>query len=127
MCATLYILLAQGGGAPDPNAPAATGQSLIPLATIGILFVLFYFFMIRGPMKRQEQERQALFSSLKKNDKVVTSGGIIGIVAAIEEKEDEVTLKVDESSNVRLRVLKSSILRNLSREKPAKEQKEGGA
>jgi len=88
--------------------------------------VLFWFFMIR-PMKRQEQERKALLSALKKNDKVVTSGGIIGIVASVKEKEDEVMLKVDESSNVRLRVTRSSIVRIVGGEEAAKEQKEGGA
>jgi preprotein translocase subunit YajC len=78
-------------------------------------------------MKRQEQERKTLLSALKKNDKVVTSGGIIGIVAAVKEKEDEVILKVDESSNVRLRVTRSSIVRIVGGEEAAKEQKEGGA
>jgi preprotein translocase subunit YajC len=96
---------------------------LLPILAIG---VLFYFLMIR-PQRRQEKERQALLSALKKNDKVVTSGGIIGIVASVNEKQDEVTLKVDESSNVRLKVTKSSIARVLTPEAPAKEQKEGGA
>ena len=64
---------------------------------------------------------------MKKNDKVITSGGLIGIVAAIKDKEDEVTLKVDESSNVRLRVTKSSIVRIIQPEEAGKEQKEGGA
>jgi preprotein translocase subunit YajC len=62
-----------------------------------------------------------MLDALKKNDKVITSGGIIGIVAAIKDKEDEVTLKVDESSNVRLRVLKSSIIRIVGPEETAKE------
>jgi preprotein translocase subunit YajC len=78
-------------------------------------------------MKRQEQERKTLLSALKKNDKVVTSGGIIGIVASVKEKEDEVMLKVDESSNVRLRVTRSSIVRIVGGDEAAKEQKEGGA
>jgi preprotein translocase subunit YajC len=99
------------------------GSGLITMMTMGLLLVLFYVFMVRAPMKRQEQERQSLWSNLKKNDEVVTSGGLIGVVANISDN-DEITLKVDESSNVRMRVLKSSILRNLSKEKLAKEQKE---
>ena len=113
-------LLADAAG---DQTPAQPGSGLLPLMSIGIIFVLFYVFMIRGPMKRQEQDRQSLLGNLKKNDEVVTSGGLIGIVANISD-DDEVTLKVDESSNVRIRVLKSGILRNLSREKLAKEQKE---
>jgi preprotein translocase subunit YajC len=113
-------LLADAAGDQPQAQPAG---SIIPMLAIGMVFVLFYFFMIRGPMKRQEQERQSLLAGLKKNDEVVTSGGVIGVVANISDG-DEVTLKVDESSNVRMRVLKSSILRNLSKEKLAKEQKE---
>jgi preprotein translocase subunit YajC len=93
---------------------------LLPMVAIAFLF---YFLMIR-PMRKQEQERQTLLSSLKKNDRVVTSGGLIGTVASIKEKEDEVTLKVDESGNVRLRVTKGSIVRVLGGEESSKE-KEG--
>ncbi|HEV3120033.1 MAG TPA: preprotein translocase subunit YajC [Gemmataceae bacterium] len=112
-------LLAQAadGGQAQPS-PTGGLWSFAPLI---IIFILFYFFMIRAPMKRQEQERKNLYSALKKNDKVVTSAGIIGIVASIKENEDEVTLKVDESSNVRLRVLKSSIQRILSGDETPKD------
>ena len=122
MLFALQLFLAQA--ASDQQGGA---NPLLTFAPLIIIFILFYFFMIRGPMKRQEQERQSLLSALKKNDKVVTSGGIIGIVASIKEKEDEVTLKVDESSNVRLRVLKSSIVKIVGGEEAAKEQKEAGA
>ena len=56
---------------------------------------------------------------MKKNDEVLTASGIIGIIAMV--KDDEVVLKVDESSNVRLRVLKSSIVRVLNPKEPAKD------
>jgi preprotein translocase subunit YajC len=117
------LLLAQQSGDTPAARPDTLFSLLLPLLIIGILF---WFLMIR-PMKRQEQERQSLLATLKKNDKVVTSGGIIGIVAAIKDKDDEVTLKVDESSNVRLRVTKSSIVRVLGGEDVSKEQKNGGA
>jgi preprotein translocase subunit YajC len=122
MIATLLLLADQPAG-PDGSGGASPFGLLIPMLAVGILF---WFFMIR-PMKRQEQERQALLTALKKNDRVVTSGGIIGIVASIKEKEDEVTLKVDESANVRLRVTRGSIVRILGGDDAAKEQKESGA
>jgi preprotein translocase subunit YajC len=106
------------------TSTATGGNPFLTFAPLVIIFILFYFFLIRAPMKKQEAERQALLSAMKKNDKVVTSGGIIGIVASIKEKEDEVTLKVDESSNVRLRVLKSSIVKILSPDEAAKDSKE---
>src|SRR5947208_624932 len=121
MIATLLVL-AQGEGA----APQGGGPLSNPLFPLLLILPLAYFLLIR-PMKRQEQERKALIAGMKKNDKVITSGGLIGIVAAIKDKEDEVTLKVDESSNVRLRVLKSSIVRIVHPEEVGKESKEGGA
>jgi len=122
MLATL-VVLAQQSGDPPAQQPGSSLGMFVPLLFI---VVLGYFFMIR-PMRRQEQQRQALLGALKKNDRVVTSGGIIGIVASIKDKEDEVTLKVEESSNVRLRMTKSSITRIRGGEESAKEQKEGGA
>jgi len=122
MLSTLLLLAQQSS---DTSA-APQNNLLFSLFPLLIIVGLFWFLMVR-PMKRQERERQALLSALKKNDKVVTSGGIIGIVASIKEKEDEVTLKVDESTNVRLRVTKSSIARILGGEEAGKEQKDGGA
>ena len=63
-----------------------------------------------------------MLANLKKNDKVVTAGGIYGTVVSVAEKEDEVVVKVDE--NVRLRVTKGSITRNLTNEEAARAAKE---
>jgi preprotein translocase subunit YajC len=90
--------------------------SLLPFAGIA---VLFYFLMI-APMRRQEKQRQALVSTLKKNDKIINSGGIIGIVESVKEKENEVVLRGG------LRVTKASIVQVVS-EDPSKDQKDGGA
>ena len=66
--------------------------------------------------------RIVLATALKKNDKVLTTAGIIGTVVSISEKEDEVTVRVDE--NCRLKMLKSSISRNLTQEEAAKKPEE---
>jgi preprotein translocase subunit YajC len=58
---------------------------------------------------RQKREAAALLANLKKNDKVVTAAGIIGVVVSIKENENEVTLRVDDTSNSRVTVLRSSI------------------
>src|SRR5262245_8118720 len=85
------------------------------------ILIVFYFLMIR-PMRRQEQERQALLSIIKKNDKVLTIGGIYGTVISVAEKEDEIVVEVDK--NVRMKMTKNSIARNLTNEELAKAAKE---
>jgi preprotein translocase subunit YajC len=113
----LFILamLADGEAAPAPSLLAS------PLLPFLVIVILFFWMMSRS--RRQEQnQRQLLLANLKKNDKVLTSGGIVGIIALVNEKEDEVILKVDESSNVRLRVLKSSIIKNYTSEDAARDQ-----
>ena len=91
---------------------------LVPLLPI---LILFYFFMLR-PMRRQEAERQALVSNLNKNDKVITSAGIYGTVVSVSDKEDEVVVKVDDGSRVRM--TKGSIHRNITAEEAAKAAKD---
>jgi preprotein translocase subunit YajC len=72
---------------------------------------------------RQKRELQNALASLKKNDKVVTSSGIIGVVVAVKENEDEVTLKTDDASNTRIRVLKSTIAKITSGDQTTGETK----
>ena len=57
-----------------------------------------------------------MLGALKKNDRVITAGGVYGVVTNVHREADEVTLKVDESSNVKLRVTLSSIARVLGDE-----------
>jgi preprotein translocase subunit YajC len=114
------LLLANDPPAAEP-APGGgrTGWEFLPM--IGAIAILFYFTMIR-PMRRQEKEQQTLLGSLKKGDKVLTRGGILGTIVAVSETENEVTVKVDE--NVRLKLVKEGVLRNLSAEEAAKQPKE---
>jgi preprotein translocase subunit YajC len=84
----------------QPAQPAPGGgltQMLFPFVMIAIVF---YFLMIR-PQQRQQKQREELLSSVKKNDKVVTIGGIIGTVANISQDGKEVTLKVDDETRIR--------------------------
>lgn len=85
----------------DPNAQGGGFESLFFLAAI---FVVFYFFIIRPQSKRQK-EIQDKVNALKKGDKVVTTGGIIGIVSSIEDTE--VLIEVDK--DVKIRLMKSAI------------------
>ncbi len=102
----LPLLLAEG----EQQSPFAS-----PMIPILIAFVVFMIFQFRASA-RQRKEMQNLLANMKKNDRVVTSAGIIGVVVAIKENEDEVTLRVDETTGSRIRVLKSSVVRVVTEE-----------
>jgi preprotein translocase subunit YajC len=119
--AFLTLLAADEPAKQQPQGGPLDALGFLPLI---VIMILGYFLLIRGPMKRQEAERNALLASLKKNDKVLTTGGIYGTIVSISDKEDEITVKVDD--NVRLRMTKGSIARKI--EEPKEETaKEGGA
>jgi preprotein translocase subunit YajC len=87
-------------GSPDGGSDGA----IINLFFLGALFFVFYFFIIRPQSKRQK-EIQKKVSEMKKGDKVVTSGGMFGIVNSIDE--ETVLLEID--SGVKARFQKGSI------------------
>ncbi|MEN6407007.1 MAG: preprotein translocase subunit YajC [Thermoguttaceae bacterium] len=104
---------ATGSGTPAPDAgPSSMLPSLLPLLAI---FVLFYFLLIR-PQRREQSRRQAMLAAVKKNDRVVTAGGIYGVVTNVHREADEVTVKVDEATNTKLRMTLSSVTRVLGDE-----------
>lgn len=76
------------------------------LIFIGLIFVVLYFIMFRGPKKRQQQQNE-MVKSLKKNDRVQTIGGIFGTV--LDVTETEITLKIDESNNTKIKILPSAV------------------
>jgi len=106
--------------AADPNSTSVRPLRKSPLGSygnlifLGVMFLLMYMILFRGPRKKQQQLKQ-MVQSLAKNDKVRTIGGIIGTVVDI--KDDEITLKVDESNNTKIKVVSSAIGRNLTKEK----------
>ena len=102
-----FTLLAQAG---DNNGGNPLGTMMPALLAVG---VLFYFMIIRTERKKQQSHRTAL-ESLKKNDRVVTIGGIYGVVTNVQRETDEVTIKVDEATNTKLRMTLGSIARILS-------------
>ena len=90
---------------------AAPGGSLIQILTLVLpIGILFYFLLIR-PQRREQAKRQELLSAVKKNDRVVTIGGIYGVVTNVQREADEVTIKVDEATNTKLRLSLGSIAR----------------
>ena len=79
---------------------------LISFAPLVFIFVIFYFLVIRPQQKRQS-ELQKSVDALKKGDRVVTTGGVIGTVTSIQS--DYVVLKVGDNEGTKMEVLKSAI------------------
>ncbi len=101
----------------DSNMPTVPAQKpgfgYTQFLFLGLMLVVFYFLLFRGPRKKQQEHKQ-MVQTLSKNDKVRTIGGIIGTVVDI--KGDEITLKVDESNNTKIKITTSAIGKNLSKE-----------
>ncbi len=93
---------------------------LIPGALI--IFV-FYFLMLR-PQKKEQMRRQSMLDAIQKNDRVVTIGGIYGVVMNVRREADEVVLKIDENSDTKIRVLVSAVARVIV-DTPAEEKDNG--
>ena len=84
--------------APNPGKPGQSGPgmgNILPMMVV--MFVIIYFFMIRPQSKRQKETRRML-EAVKKGDKVITSGGILGLVTAV--KGNVVTLKISANAEV---------------------------
>lgn len=89
--------------AQSPAAPSA-GSGIIGILPFVLIFIVFYYVMIRPQMRRQK-EQQKLVAALKTGDRVVTGSGIHGLISNV--KETTVLLKV--ADNVKIEVEKSAI------------------
>jgi preprotein translocase subunit YajC len=92
-----------------PSSDGGSGSLVSTVIMFGAIFVIFYFMIIRPQQKRAKQ-RDKLLSNLEKGDKVVTSGGMHGIIAGIEDK----TVLLAISDNVKVKVERSAITAVLS-------------
>jgi preprotein translocase subunit YajC len=85
----------------------AAPDMLFTLAPIGLVIVVFYFLILRPQNKKQKELKQML-ASLKKNDKIITIGGIRGVVANnVKEGDTTVIIKVDD--NVKMEFSRNAI------------------
>ena len=129
-----YSILAQtqtttssaAGTAADAGGKEATPgffsemQYMLP-AMLAIM-VLYFLLMVRPQQKEQSKVSEKL-ANLKKNDRVVTAGGILGTVVKSTEESEYTTIKIDEASNTKMQIRTTSIVRVLTDE----DQKSGTA
>ena len=92
-------------------AADAGNQMLQSILFLWLPIGFFFWFLFLRPQQKERKQRDAMLSAVKKSDRVVTVGGIYGLVTNIDRASDEITIKVDEASNTKLRVTVGSIAR----------------
>jgi preprotein translocase subunit YajC len=110
-CLLFVLAVQENGGAED--GPSANNP-LNQLIFMGVAIAFMFYFLMLRPNMKERKERQSMLDAMKKDDHVVTIGGIKAIVASVSKDEDEVVLKVDETTGTKLKVLRSSIARVIS-------------
>lgn len=108
----INTLIAQ---AAQPGQEGSPFQMLITFALIGIIF---YFLLIR-PQRKQQKEMQERQNNLKPGDKVVSAGGIYGIIREVQDS----TVKLEIAPNTIIKIAKTSIVSNVSKDGSAEVKK----
>jgi len=105
------------------QAAGDTTSTIMQMAPLALIFVVFYMFLIR-PQQKKAKETRAMLDAIKRGDRVVTGGGIIGTVAKIANNDE---VLIDIAENTRVRVLRSTITSVLAKPVPAsaKDDKNG--
>jgi preprotein translocase subunit YajC len=99
---------AQGTSLMDQSA-------LVQILPLILIFVVFYFLLIR-PQQKKQKDHRAMVDALRRGDRIVTGGGIIGTVSKVGSTEE---VEVDIASGVRVRLLRSTIASVLAKPDPA--------
>ena len=105
------------------QAAGDTTSTIMQMAPLALIFVVFYMFLIR-PQQKKAKETRTMLDAIKRGDRVVTGGGIIGTVAKIANNDE---VLIDIAENTRVRVLRSTITSVLAKPVPAsaKDDKNG--
>ena len=89
-----------------------SGQGIAQFIPLILIFIIFYFFLIR-PQQKRVKDHRSMVESLKRGDEIITSGGIIGTVDRLLEDD---RIEVIIGDNVKVQIIKSTITSQLKRE-----------
>ena len=95
---------------------AEISSSLMSFLPLIIIFIIFYFLIIR-PQQKKMKEHKRMINAIKRGDKVVTTGGMIGTVTKVDNNNAHLTIEI--AANVEIKVLRSSVSEIMNRSKPA--------
>lgn len=97
-----------GSAAAEPNL-------LVNMLPLVLIFVVFYFLLIR-PQQKKMKEHRSMLEAVRRGDRIVTNGGIIGVVTKVMEAERE--LQVEIADGIRVRVVRDMVSNVLSKTEP---------
>jgi preprotein translocase subunit YajC len=97
-----------GGGMFDQTA-------MVQFLPLVLIFVVFYFLLIR-PQQKKQKDHRSMLDTLRRGDRIVTGGGIVGTVSKVVSPEE---VEVDIAQNVRVRIVRSTISSVLAKPDPA--------
>lgn len=104
------LILAQSTPSPGtPSGDGAGGSNYWVLAPPVVMMIVFFYFLVFLPQKRERQKQDTFHKTLKKNDRVVTIGGVVGTIVNVEPEGKLITVKVDD--NTRMSFLREAIQR----------------
>ncbi len=102
---TTALILAQAA------AQNTQGNPMSMFITLGLIFVIFYFLLIR-PQRKQQKELKARQDALKSGDKVITAGGIYGIVREVKDA----TVRLEVAPNTIIKIVKSQVVQTVGKD-----------
>jgi preprotein translocase subunit YajC len=115
----LDVILAQDAAAAPEGG--GFGQLLLLFGPLLLIFIVINYLLVTRPQQREQAKHQGMLGSLKKNDRVLTAGGVIGTVVSLSEDKKEITLRVDDNTRIKFR---TEYVRGLL-DQPAAEPPEG--
>ncbi|MFN3822009.1 MAG: preprotein translocase subunit YajC, partial [bacterium] len=95
------------------NQPSGGAGGLAAFLPFILIFLIFWLLILRPQAKRQK-EHQRMLASITKGDRIVTTGGIYGLVLKVNEKEGTLVVKIDD--NVKIELDRSAVARRIGRE-----------
>ncbi|WP_203074272.1 preprotein translocase subunit YajC [Falsiroseomonas ponticola] len=102
------------------TADGGTAAVIMQLLPLILIFAVFYFLLIR-PQQKKMKEHRALLGQLKRNDKVVTAGGIVGTISKVRDDSDEIEVEI--APGVRVTVVRGTIASVVKPPEPANDTK----
>jgi len=104
--------------AQTAGTPAAGGEAIMSFLPLILIFVIFYFLLIRPQQKRAKEHKEMLMA-VRRGDKIVTGGGIVATVIKVGQPDDP-EIQVEIAENVRVKILRTTVANVLARTEPVK-------